>query len=437
MTGHQDSQPAVAKLPRRPASKFGAMLTKVSAVRGLDLRHLRESYESSPLVIELAKVPREIRRIGRQASKLGHQAIRRSRPTLRRVYAARRRLDFRLIRQNYESSPLAAEPETFCLVRIIGNDLVPRHRKGQSRDNVAFILEHEPELQACSKRWILNRIFDAEEEQAIIEMLKRHGQPYHRIPFDLAAYARQPWDFEGIPEHKQSFDGDHDLLPPEERLTLATRLRRSKSNYAINNNGARNVALTVGRASAKWVLPWDGNCFLTEGAWSRIRNGVARRPFLPYFITPMARVVDNSMLLRARFSPRAREEPQIIFRSDAREMFDERFPYGRRPKVELLWRLGVPGVWDDFTMKEYDLPRPPLCREAGQYARAGWVARLSSGKPTLEVGRKSAKSRNTSRDEAIVSFLDMLDRACEEANLTPRKRGGPGLRFSEELTTAI
>ena len=377
--------------------------------------------------LPVAKLTREVRRIGHQAGKL-------FRRRMRRVYAARRRLDFRHLRQNYESSPLAAVPETFCLLRIIGNDLVPRHRKGQSRDNVAFILEHEPELQACSKRWILNRIFDAEEEQAIIEMLERHGQPYDRIPFDLAAYARQPWDMEGVPERMLGSDID---LPREENLTLATRLRRSKSSYAINNNGARNVALTVGRASAKWVLPWDGNCFLTENAWSRIRNDVARRPFLPYFITPMARIVDNSMLLQARFSPRPREEPQIIFRSDAREMFDERFPYGRRPKVELLWRLGVPGVWDEFSMEEYDLPRPPLCVEAGQYARAGWVARLSSGKPTLEIGRKSAKSRNLTRDEAIVGFLDMLDGACIEAKLTPRisLRVGSSLRSSEELST--
>jgi hypothetical protein len=311
--------------------------------------------ESEPPV---AKLAREVCRIGRQASKL-------SRTMLRTVYAARRRLAFRHIRQSYESSPLAAEPETFCLLRIIGNDLVPRHRKGQSRDNVAFILEHEPELQACSKRWILNRIFDAEEEQAIIELLERHGQLYHRIPFDLAAYARQPWDMEGIPEHILGFDNDGNQLLREEKLTLATSVRRSKSNYAINNNGARNVALTVGRSLAKWVLPWDGNCFLTEGAWSRIREDVARRPFLPYFITPMARIVDNSMLLRARFNPRAREEPQIIFRSNAREMFNERFPYGRRPKVELLWRLDVPGVWDDYEMEEYDLPRPRFAETQG------------------------------------------------------------------------
>jgi hypothetical protein len=382
----------------------------------------------------VAKLPRELRRIRRQAGNL-------VRPMLTKAYAARSRLYFKNLRKAYERLPLATEPETFCLLRIIGNDLVPRHSKGQSRDNVAFILAHEPELQDCSKRWILNRIFDAEEEAAIVELLERHRQPYHRIPFDLAAYARQPWDIEGIPEHLLSFDADCDYPTPEEKLKLAARVRRAKSNYAINNNGARNVALTVGRAFAKWVLPWDGNCFLTEGAWSRVRADVARRPFLPYFTTPMARIVDNSTLLREPFSPRAREEPQVIFRRDAREMFDERFPYGRRPKVELLWRLGVPGIWDHFTIQEYDLPRPPLCREAGHCARAGWVARLSSGKPTLEVGRKSAKSRTASRDEAIVSFLDMLDRACVEANFTPPKqpsyRAGSGLRSSAELIATI
>jgi hypothetical protein len=200
---------------------------------------------------------------------------------------------------------------------------------------------------------------------------------------------------------------------------LPTRIRRSKSNYAINNNGARNVALELGRSMAKWVLPWDGNCFLTEDAWSRVRESVSAQPFLPYFIVPMARIADNKMLLRPNVKPRAHEEPQVVFRREAQENFNERYPYGHCPKVELLWRMGVPGVWDKFVLEEYDLPRPPLCEDAGKYAEAGWVARLTSGRPTLEVGRKNSKRRAAARDEAIVAFLDMLDRACVEANLLP------------------
>jgi hypothetical protein len=36
-----------------------------------------------------------------------------------------------------------------------GNDLPPRHRKGQILGNVTFILAKEPALKHCERRWIL------------------------------------------------------------------------------------------------------------------------------------------------------------------------------------------------------------------------------------------------------------------------------------------
>ena len=370
------------------------------------MEHLRRSPPNSKFI-------REVRRIG-------HHATRFIRPLLKLGRDPRRPIvDLGLVRTNYLASPLAAEPDTFCLTRIIGNDLVPRHRKGQSRENVSFILEHKPTFENCTKFWVLNRIFDADEETAIIKLLEAHGQPYHHIPFDLSVYARQAWDLDGLPEDALRILGDSSI---NYEVSVKTRqlgpvIRRTKSNYAINNNGARNVALTLGRTMAKWVLPWDGNCFITQAGWTRIRGGISEKPYLPYFVVPMARMTDNAAVLREGFQPTSREEPQIIFRRDAKEMFDERFPYGHRPKVELLYRLGVPGIWDDMVSTEYDLPRPPLSGDAGQVGNAGWVARLSSGNPTLEIGRRNNSRRGTARDAAIVGFLDMLDQACVEAGL--------------------
>ena len=370
-----------------------------------------------------SKFIREVRRIGRNATRF-------IRPLLQRHRLRRSGLgpivDLDQVRADYQASPLAAEPDTFCLTRIIGNDLVPRHQKGQSRENVAFILEHEPTFDNCTKFWVLNRIFDAGEETSIIKLLEAHGQSYHRIPFDLSAYARQPWDLDGLPEYALRPDSDDDEATAKERPSFATIIRRSKSNYAINNNGARNVALTLGRPMAKWVLPWDGNCFMTKAAWARIRGSIDEKPYLPYFVVPMVRITDNVAVLQEGLNPTSREEPQIIFRRDAEEMFDERFPYGHRPKVELLWRLGVPGVWDDFEIKEHELPRPSLCAEAGRVGNAGWVARLNSGNPTLEVGRKSGSRRGAARNAAIVAFLDMLDQASVEAGLMPAANMLPG-----------
>jgi hypothetical protein len=89
--------------------------------------------------------------------------------------------------------------------------------------------------------------------------------------------------------------------------------------------------------------------------------------------------------------------------------------------VELLWRLGVPGPWDEFYRNpgSFDPPRPGLCRQAGQFATAGWVGRLSSGRPEFEVGEDSASRRGGAKSEAIVRFLDRLDIAAIAQRLDP------------------
>ncbi len=301
------------------------------------------------------------------------------------------------------------DPESFFLCRIVGNDLVPRHTLGQSRTNVLFTLEHEPELEGCEKFWILNRIIDECELAAITSLLDQWNQKYLSIPFDLGEYAKIGFDYSRVPP---GADKPQQLLSyrTRERLEILTALRRLKNNAAINNNGARNTALALGKTRARWVLPWDGNCFLTQGAWRSIRETVLRRARLPYFIVPMARMVDNSQLLQDGFLPDAKDEPQIIFRNDAQQRFDENYPYGHRPKVELLWRLGVPGPWDRWPPSPFEMRRPKPCLEAGKFATAGWVARLSSGNVEQETGYNNLGARSDARALAIIDFIDQLDR---------------------------
>ena len=66
--------------------------------------------------------------------------IRSSRASSRRLPSRPRQA---YLRQIYQTSPARELADTFVLYRIIGNDLVPRHAKGQSRENVAF-----PDLDA-------------------------------------------------------------------------------------------------------------------------------------------------------------------------------------------------------------------------------------------------------------------------------------------------
>lgn len=321
------------------------------------------------------------------------------------------------MQREYVERGLHEMPDTFVLYRIIGNDLYPRHRKGQSRDNLRFILENEPDFEHCEKRFIVNRIVDADEERQIIGMLERAGRPYQRIPFDWNEYGDVGWDADGIPAEYSPVSESFARLPAPYRNRALMRLYRYKNNYAMNNNGARNVALRDGRNRAKWVLPWDGNCFITAAAWEEIVAGVKAHPEVPYHIVPMARINDNVELLQPGFRPSALEEPQVLFRKDAALEFDIEHPYGRRPKVELLWRLGVPDGWDRWPIEPWDLPVADYAPDAGKWMRSGWVVRLASGRPELEKGATSRNDRGIARIEAITTMLDHLDEQVLERRL--------------------
>jgi len=327
--------------------------------------------------------------------------------------------DFAELQAAYRAASIASEPDTFVLYRILGNDLEPRHRKGQTRSSLGLILAHEHAFEDCEKRWILNRIVDRDEESRIIDLLERSGQPYLRIPFDLEAYGRVGWETRGFPEEGFFLSEAFAQLPDALKARAEVHARTLKNLYVMNNNGGRNAALEDGRARAKWVLPFDGNCFLTPSAWAELRAAVTARPYLKYFTVPMLRVARNEDLLRDRVAHPAVDEPQLLFRRDAAERFDEAFPYGRRPKVELLLRLGVPGPWSGWSSDTWDLPAPKLAAEAGQFGTAGWVGRLESGRPDLESGGNGAVQRGLSRSEAIVAALNALDARAIVARYRP------------------
>ncbi|HEV8389202.1 MAG TPA: alginate lyase family protein [Dongiaceae bacterium] len=325
------------------------------------------------------------------------------------------------LQRKYVGRGLHLSPDRFVLYRIIGNDLYPRHSPGASRANVQFILQHEPPLADCEKRWVVNRIVDPAEERAIIDLLDRHQQSYLHLPFVQAEYARIGWDLDCFTEPQFLLAPPSPDSPDHHSLTEA-RSRHSKNAYVMNNNGARNAALRAGRGIAKWVLPWDGNCFVTGPAWAEIRAAVLAQPYLKYFVVPMARTVANEDLLAPDYRPQDYDEPQILFRRDAREEFDPAYVYGRRPKVELLWRLGVPGMWDKWQFAPWDRPKPKLSSEVHQFAKCGWVNRLESGRRELERHDFDArKRRGEARCSAIVMLLDRLDEDVMRRRLDPAR----------------
>lgn len=313
----------------------------------------------------------------------------------------------------YRASPATRERDDFVLYRIIGNDLPPRHEVGQARRNLAFILEHEPNLPGCEKRFVVNRIVDDGEERRIVTLLEEAGVAYVRIPFRWEEYAQAPVDVEGVSERYLPGSKRHGWLRHDQQERVRARLYRHKNNYAMNNNGARNTALEDGRARAKWIMPWDGNCFLSRRAYEEIREVVATHPEVPYLLVRMVRLDENLQAFQSDLASRAGGEPQMIFRRDAAITFDPAFPYGRRPKVELLWRLGVPGPWDEWGVEPWDLPIPDYDADAGAFEWAGWVARLAAAPMSSGSGVETTTDRSVLRTRAIVGFLEGLDHRAE------------------------
>lgn len=326
--------------------------------------------------------------------------------------------DHAALQERYRRSPLSGERDSFILFRILGNDLEPRHKKGQTRENLRFILDNEEAFPACEKRFVVNRMVDAKEEEGTLQLLEDAGLEYIHEPFKWSEWCSTSWDCAGLPEEYAAYRKGFGSLDEAQQLRALLRLYRLKNNYVMNNNGARNLALRAGRGLAKWVLPWDGNCFLTRSAWEELVEGILSNAEYPYHVVPMARTARNSDLLDLDYRPIAEDEPQIVFRRDAQLEFDQDYAYGRRPKVELLWRLGVPGPWDDWRIEPWDLPCPAYASEAGAFARCGWVARLSSGEAKLEAAAGFA-DRGMARAIAIKSLLDRLDERRVRASLVP------------------
>ncbi|KGG50360.1 hypothetical protein DI09_74p20 [Mitosporidium daphniae] len=311
-------------------------------------------------------------------------------------------------------------------IRIIGNDLPPRHTHEQTILNLKFVLEHESDFSSLRiyKFWILNRIFDNAKRKRIESLLTEYNQAYRIIPFDYEVYKRSAFDVNKF----QITDFLHSplffRLSPATRLSGIDHIYHSKNLYAINNNGGRNVAIELGKTiNATWTMVFDGNCFMTPESMDQLskelHKNIASFPdSQSYFVLPMVRMLNNSMLLddeKVKFinSSSAFGEPQVIFRSDSNLTFHPNFRYGRRPKLDLLWRLGFPrnntlwhlSPWEEIKVNSYSDSGPTLFK----MSQHSWVARLFSGNSIQELSNgESSKLRNTNRIKGIHSFINNI-----------------------------
>lgn len=258
----------------------------------------------------------------------------------------------------------------YVFYRILGNDIPLRHRRGQTFANLKIILDREPVFKDVEKRWILNRIADSREEQKIIKFLEEHSQKYQVIKFDVKKFQKIS---------KERFDDRHDEL--------------------IGLNEARNLALREGKRLGRWILIFDGSCFFTSSAWQKIVQACSKKANFKYVIVPMMRIVDGGKGIPC--------EPQIIFRDDSKEEFDDNYRYGQNSKVELLCRLGVSGMWDLWDAELKVSPKKKRLKKSGTIITAGHVWRLPSGNEGAE---RNIKRREAYRKRGIALLMNKIDK---------------------------
>jgi len=224
--------------------------------------------------------------------------------------------------------------------------------------------------------------------------------------------------------------------PPASPRSWEVLRRTNAILYAMNNNGARNLALDDGfRRGFDWVLPFDGNCYFNDQQWrlllDDLRNGPQKG--LSYIAVNMVRHIGGD-----------RGEPQVAFHRDARLRYNNLRKYSYRPKVELLWRLDVRGIWSQYydSILEHEGPcylkdpkfskvesegcrclRPDYVdeREAARTnTSAAVVFRLTDGATDTTAKREDRtglRSRGLARQHGISLKLRTLDARCFVAGI--------------------
>eukprot|EP00644_Phytophthora_capsici_P008591 jgi/Phyca11/111428/e_gw1.20.552.1 len=279
-------------------------------------------------------------------------------------------------------------PPTFMLVRAIGNALPPRHDPARALQNLRFTLEHEQlEDEELATHWVLNRLADEQVARQFRELLTEFGAEFTELPLALGTYAQAP--FHVVVEDRGK-DQVHVEATGEDQWTKNQNINAvygSKNRYALGINVARNFMLDIAQKSgAKWLLPWDQTCFLTREAWQQIKNDLSHAPpDRKYFISFMDRLKEeNDVIFSPDFTVNPWEEPQLIFRNDSIERFDEQLRYGQRDKAALLIRLQVSGVWDRWGWSSWERRRTyaNLSSDVAgseEVSSTGYVVRLYSG----------------------------------------------------------
>jgi hypothetical protein len=247
----------------------------------------------------------------------------------------------------------------FALCRVIGNELPPRDAPGEKLRSLQRILERD---ESAARVWVLNHLHDPTYRQQVLALLQQHRETFQELRFDPSRY-------------------------------FALTTLRERVCYAININRARNLAIDLARPGHEFIVCLDQDCLFTRRSWAAtvayIANDQKRAPDRKYYGLIMRRMVRQNGRYRVT---RVNQEPQIVFRQDALQLFDPDRPFGDNDKVALLQSLGYG-------------PGPEYAIHGDTCRTAGYVVHLPSGDDDAEV---SFPVRWRKRQASIANLLQRI-----------------------------
>lgn len=290
--------------------------------------------------------------------------------------------------------------------RIIGNSILGLHAENQAETNLKHILNNESSFPNVNKYFILNRITDNSHRQRLLDILKAKNANYLEIEFDVETFKKTGYDFGSLPDSYYWFATKKDKWAG---IVSNTAVRNFKNSYLMNNNGARNFALEHGKKRFDWIMPWDGNCFLPDNSVRNLLLAMAdSNASYKYIATPMERAIVESNIDKHSIVSNAKDEPQLSFSQDSKEVFNENRVYGNQSKVELFKRLGYKNDSWDKLINLYPWRKLEfiISSEQGQLIEASGVFRLYSGNNQAAT---NGENRSHTRSFGIIETIDKVE----------------------------
>ena len=254
----------------------------------------------------------------------------------------------------------------YAICRVVGNELPPRDPPGAKIQALKHVLEYENITDPETKRvWVMNHIIDPNYEKELRSILQ--GETIVDEPFDYYHHASLPTWYE-------------------------------KVAYSIHLNGGRNVGLKYCMPQFLFTVVFDQDCYIYPNEWQQIKNNIEQDQKFndrKYYLLSTKRLTAPTIPKTLEGLPH--EEPMIVFRNDAPQIFNPHIRFGDDNKRKFLAEtLGV-----QVSIKNHTVD---FLNDTTIFV--GNCAHIAFGNDELE---RDVELRRISRQESIERFLETIE----------------------------